>query len=160
MPSMTDPFVAYQSFRQAVAAREIEPEPGRVHSDLVAYMDRPNGSLRMTYGLLEKEKIQALVIFATAEPIEGVPCFGVGYAVDESQRNRGLATRALEHAIDEFRSGVRPHMPKFYLEAVIGADNHASQRVASRMLCETPKACIDSVSGLPALAYTRLILTR
>lgn len=45
-------------------------------------------------------------------------------------------------------------MKSFYVEAVVGKDNLASQRVASKIISDVPVAGTDSESGEPILAYT------
>jgi len=52
---------------------------------------------------------------------------------------------------------VRHGIKQFYIEAVVGLENKVSQRVATKVISETPKETTDFVSGLPALVYTRLI---
>ena len=43
------------------------------------------------------------------------------------------------------------------MEAIVGADNKASQRVAEQFISETPVAMTDQISGLPAFQYVRRI---
>ena len=47
--------------------------------------------------------------------------------------------------------------PVFYVEAIVGADNKASQRVAERTLSNKPVAVTDHISGLPAFRYLQKI---
>jgi hypothetical protein len=61
-------------------------------------------------------------------------------------------------AIDELRHGLRGRIgPELYVEAVVGINNRASQRVAEQTVSPTPEAITDGVSGLPALRYLRLL---
>jgi hypothetical protein len=48
-------------------------------------------------------------------------------------------------------------IPAFYVEAIVGADNSASRRVAEQLISTTPEAMTDGLSGLPAFRYIRLI---
>ncbi|QHF03276.1 MULTISPECIES: hypothetical protein [Pseudomonas syringae group] len=45
-------------------------------------------------------------------------------------------------SLEELRQGLAVHMrePGFYVAAVVGVDNHASQKVAARTQCNTPDA--------------------
>ena len=157
---MVDPYEALVSFQAAFAAGELRTQPGRVHEDLIVHADRAGGFPRLTYVMGKGEYVQALVEFIVAEPIAGIACFAVGYAVDEKCRRRGLAGALLAKAIDEMRLGMRAHMPAFYLEAVVDQSNIASNRLARRSLSDAPITCVDEASGEPAYAYQRLISTR
>jgi GNAT superfamily N-acetyltransferase len=160
MAEMVDPYYGLVSFQQAFGAGEVETELGRLHPDLLVHMDQPNGVTRLTYALLEHSVVKAFVVFVLAAPIDGVTCYGVGYAVDERFRKQGVATSTLEKAIDELREGMRPHLPEFYLEAIVGQINVPSQRVAAKILSPTPRSGKDKLSGKPALIYTRRIQTQ
>jgi len=50
-------------------------------------------------------------------------------------------------------------MASFYLEAIVGVANVASQRVASKVLGGPGRETIDGTSGDAALAYTRFVTT-
>jgi RimJ/RimL family protein N-acetyltransferase len=98
--------------------------------------------------------VTALVILVLVEPIDGVPCFHIGYAVVETSRNQGAATQAVLGAIAELRNGLgRAGPAKFCIEAMIGTDNKASQRVVEKAGFPAPKETTDEVSGSPALQY-------
>lgn len=100
----------------------------------------------------------AFVVFALCEPIEGTPCFAIGYAVPEAYRNQGRAKKAISAAIAEMQNGFgRLGYSVFYVEAIVGLDNKASQRVAEQVISDKPVAVTDQVSGLPALQYLRKI---
>jgi hypothetical protein len=45
----------------------------------------------------------------------------------------------------------------FYVEAIVGADNKSSQRVAEQVISDMPVAMTDQISGLPAFQYVRKI---
>jgi hypothetical protein len=45
----------------------------------------------------------------------------------------------------------------FYVEAIVGADNAASRRVAEQIISDTPEPMVDGISGLPAFRYLRKI---
>ena len=102
--------------------------------------------------------IQAFCVFAIVEPINGLPCFNIGCAVKKEFQNRGLAKEIVEKSIAELSNGFgRNNVKKFYIEAIVGTSNEYSQKLSVKLISSTPKQCTDSVSGLPALSYTRLI---
>ena len=120
-------------------------------------MDDANGSPRVTYALVDNGLVKALAIYIFEQRIDGVPCFEVGYAVAESFRRQGIASEVLEKSIAEMRNGFGRYGKAFYIQAVVGASNVPSQKVAARILSPQPEAITDTVSGLPAFAYLRLV---
>ncbi len=156
--SMTDPAIALQSFQQALLNGEIKLQPGLLDKNIYVYVDRPNGSRRLTYVRLEGTTVTAFVEFVPCEPIEGTPCFSIGYAVPEAYRNKGRAKEVISAALSEMKRGLsRIGMPVFHVEAIVAADNKPSQRVAEQVISDTPVAVTDEVSGLPALRYVRRV---
>jgi hypothetical protein len=152
---MTDPSDALQSFQQALLLGGIQlQQRGELDKDLYVYVDAPDGQRRFTYVRLEGRTVTALVIFGICEPIDGIPCCAIGYAVPEAYRNQGRAKEVARAALSEMR-----HLNRhpFYVEAIVGADNLPSRRVAEQVISDAPVAMIDEISGLPALRYVRRI---
>jgi len=155
---MTDPSNALQSFQQALLRGGMQLRRGVLDPDLYLYVDNPNGETRFTYVKLEGRTVTALVSFALCDPIEGMSCFSIGYAVPEAYRNQGRAKEAISAAISEMQHGFGRHGHSvFYVEAIVGADNKSSQRVAEQVISDTPVAVTDQISGLPAFQYVRRI---
>ena len=158
---MTDPSNALQSFQQALLNGEIQLKQlkrGVLDKNLYVYADKPNGESRLTYARLEGRTVTAFVVVASCEPIEGKPCFNIGYAVPEAYRNQGRAKEAVRAAIAEMQQGFgRVGYSVIYVEAIVGADNKPSQRVAEQVISDTPVAVTDQISGLPAFQYVRRI---
>ncbi|MDO7930342.1 GNAT family N-acetyltransferase [Pseudomonas sp. KFB-139] len=157
MGKIADPMNALISLQREVR-RGMPTHPAELHPSLRVIVDKPNGEVRYTYAKVEHGRVKAIAIFIMAEPIEGVPCFNLGYAVPEAYRNRGLASEIVEQGIQELRNGLSRHgIKKFYVEAVVGVDNRSSQRVAAKVISENAVQATDSESGEPALGYTRLV---
>jgi RimJ/RimL family protein N-acetyltransferase len=155
---MTDPSNALRSFQQALLRGETQLKRGFLDRDLYVQFDEPEGGSRFTYVRMQGRTVTAFVEFVLCDPIEGVPCFGIGYAVPEAYRSQGRAKEAIGAAISEMQNGLgRIGIPAFYVEAMIGADNKASQRVAEQVISDTPVAVKDQISGLPAFRYVRRI---
>ena len=90
----------------------------------------------------------ALALFVTVEPIDQVPCFSLGYAIVPERRGQGLASTIVQAGIKELQHGLSQHnIDAFYVEAVAGVDNHASQKVAAKTLTPTYTETVDEVSG-------------
>lgn len=122
-------------------------------------LDQPNGVLRCTYARIEHVRVKALSLFVRHEPIDHVPCFNLGYAVQEAYRNRGGASEIVEQDIQELGQGFGQHGAKsFYVEAVVGKNNLSSLRVASKVISNIPIEGTDSESGEPVFANTRLVV--
>ena len=95
MPLIADPMNALISLQQAVR-NGLETHAGEIHHRLSMLLDAPNGEPRYTYAKIEHGRVKAMAIFALHEPIDGIACFQVGYAVPETYRNRGWATEIVQ----------------------------------------------------------------
>lgn len=158
MGTMTDPSVAMMSFQEELLAGRLSLERGRLDNDLHFMADAVPGVPRFTYVRLEGNRVIAFATFVMTEPYKGSPCMQLGYAVPEEERGRGLATDLVGAAIAELRNGFAGH-PPFAVEAVVGVENFASQKVASRTLTEQRREIIDGVSGKPAYQYIQKFKT-
>lgn len=158
MAQMTDPALAMESFQEALQQGYIRLERGRLDRDLHMYSDTEIGVRRFVYVRLDGQAVSSYVCFARCADLEGTICLAVGYAVPETYRNQGRAAEVLRAGIAELQSGFAGH-PPFYVEAIVGMDNLASQHVAAKILAAEPKAVTDQVSGLPALQYLRRVDT-
>lgn len=155
---MTDPSNALRSFQGELLRGAIQLRRGVLDRNLYLHVDNPDGETRFTYVTLQGRTVTALVIFALVPPIEGTPCFGIGYAVPEAYRNQGRAKGAISAAISELQNGLKQHgRTVFYVEAIVGADNKSSQRVAAQAISDAPVAVTDKISGSPAFQYVRRI---
>jgi predicted GNAT family acetyltransferase len=135
LPNLTDPSIGLKSFHSELAWGRIKVDRCRWAKNLYMHLDFPTGNSgdpRYTYVLLdEKNSVKALVVMAVAEPLNGLPCFGVGYAVPEKHRGKGYAKEAVASALREFRSGMKnARVDEFYIEAIVGRDNDPSHGVA------------------------------
>ena len=152
---------ALKSFQQALRAGEIRLQPGALDGEFFVHSDRPNGELRLTYVRLERRKVTAMVQFIRCDPVEGEPCFSVGWAVPEELRGQGRAGEAFIAAVKELRHGFAPHgMTAFWVEGVVGVDNKASQRVADKVISAPVATDTDSLAGVPIVQYLRRVDTQ
>ncbi|HEY0281331.1 MAG TPA: hypothetical protein VGC27_01770, partial [Rhizomicrobium sp.] len=159
MARMTDPSDALNSFQQALRHGEVRPQRCETDSNLFVHLDHPNGEVRITYVRIYHETVTALASFILGAPIDGLPCFSIGYAVPEKFRNQGRAKDIIEAGIAEMKYGLfsRANISSFYVEAVIGVDNKPSRHVAAATISFNPLPVTDHVSGLPAFQYVRKI---
>ncbi|MGB4336109.1 MAG: hypothetical protein WBJ41_14820 [Chromatiaceae bacterium] len=158
MSSMTDPMNALVELQRALDRWIVSLQPCEIHKDISVIFDQPNGMPRYTYAKINNGKVQSIAVFALTQPVEGVPCFQLGWATVESIRGHGLATDTTTKGIDEFTNGLRKHgAGKFYLEAIVSDTNEPSNKIAKKLLSESPAKCTDSFSGEPAVQYLRIV---
>ncbi|HGK6853664.1 MAG: GNAT family N-acetyltransferase [Gammaproteobacteria bacterium] len=154
---LTDPMDALVSLQQEVR-RGMTTNPTSQGKDIRVVFDKPNGIARYTYARIEHGRVKAIAILHVHTPIDGIPCFALGYAVPEAYRNRGWAKQIVEAGIQELSAGLGRHgVKQFYVEAVVGQDNVASQRVATAVVSSTHRESTDQESGLPVFCYARLV---
>lgn len=154
---MTDPTEALTSL-QIEIRRGLRFMRCELDSSIGVFVDKPNGRTRFSYANIENLIVKALSLFVAIEPIDGVACFAVGYAVPREYRNKGLATELVKKSITELQNGLGKNgVDKFYIEAVIGTDNIASKQVATNAISTTHEQITDSVSGKEAFRYLRLV---
>jgi hypothetical protein len=155
---IADPMDALVSLQREVR-RGMPTQPCDLSHGIRVILDQPNGVTRYTYARIEHGRVKAIALFVHHEPIDGVPCFNLGYAVPEVYRSRGWASEIVEQGIQELRHGLGRHGAKsFYVEAVVGKGNLASLRVASKIISDVPIEGIDSESGEQVFVYKRLVV--
>ncbi|MBB4859436.1 hypothetical protein HNO88_002765 [Novosphingobium chloroacetimidivorans] len=156
MPTIINPMDALKSFEPALKRGELQIESGRLDSSLLVHRDEPNGEWRITYARMNGSAVAALAIIVPADPKDGAPVFQIGYAVPQHLRKRGLGKRIAQAAIDEFSSGMAgAGMKRFFFEAIVGAKNLASQKVAAQVIGGDAKRTKDEASGEAAFQYLK-----
>lgn len=155
---MTDVSFSLKSFQQAIRANAVDPHPSATDRNLLFHVDRPGaGVTRLTFARMKGKTVTAMVMFTQVQHYEGKPCYQIGYAVPERYQKQGRAKEIVAAAIKEFTSGMKRHEPEFYIEAIIDAENKASQRVAEQLISGSPKEITDKIAGVPALQYLKHI---
>lgn len=161
MPELTDVMPALVSFQEELSAGRLQPAPSHAETDpkLRLFTDLANGEWRITYSRIDDDgTVTAFLSVCESEPLDGLRCLGVGYAVPEDLRGQGRATEILTAVIAELSHGfLKAGQKGLCVEAVVGEDNPASQAVARKVLSDTPSEITDGISGLPALRYVRKI---
>lgn len=156
--NMTDPSDGLRSFQKAFRDGELRVQRGELDRDLFVHLNHPNGELRLTYVRVKGKKVTAFVTFVRVEPIENLPCFQIGYAVPEAERGKGSAKGLINSSIEELKAGLAKNgVRAFYVEAVVGAENEASKRVAAATISAIPVPGTGHASGESALQYVKKI---
>lgn len=163
---MTDPMHALNGLQEAIDVGVVSLEqfqPCELHPELCVMLDEPAPQVtRFTYAKFEATSngaiVQAIALFIVTEPINGVLCFQAGYAVAGPVRRQGLGSRVVQAGIDELKNGMgRTPIKEFYVEAVVGVDNVASNKIASATISAKPEPIADALSGESALQYLRKV---
>ena len=153
---MTDPSNSLESFQEALAQGIIRPKVAEIHKDILFLVDNVNNQQRFTYALKENEFVVGLASVIPVEPINGFPCLNIGYAIDKSYRSKGYGKKLVQKAFDELTNGFkRTEIPHLYIEAIIGANNKYSNKLANSVFTGSPKPCTDSISGEAAFQYVK-----
>ncbi|MGV1790975.1 hypothetical protein [Rhizobium sp. A37_96] len=159
MAALVNPADALPSFQQALEDGEIHVQKSLIDPEFYVVVDNPNGEIRLTYAMIEGGIATAIVIAFAVEPMDGKPCFQLGWAVPEHYRKHGRATKAVRLALLDLEAGLskRKIIPTFYVEAVVGIENVASQKVAAATLTDAPTEGSDKFSGHAVLHYTKKV---
>ena len=146
------------SFQEALSQQLITPRPGQFNSSLSVMEDNPNGELRITHARIVAEEVHGTVMYCVVDPVDLIPCFSVGYAVSEERRRQGVGATLLQESIEELRRKMfRVGVKDFYIEAIVGINNVASNGLATKILARDPVSTTDKVSGEPAFQYLKRI---
>lgn len=156
---MNDPFDALQSFQEEASKGNLRLQPGTLDTNLYSYLDQPNGTPRLTFIRLDERTVTAFASFVSVEPVDGEPCFEVGYAVPELYRNQGRAKELVAAAIAEMQNRFcLKGICAFHVEAIVSENNHASQRIAQSVISNKPISITEESSGERAFQYLRRII--
>lgn len=153
---MIDSMNALNGLQAALIARAVQLQHGTLHPDIRVLLDYPNRIPRFTYAQIQGGNVQAIALMVKADAVHGMPCFQIGYAVAENQRGQGLGTQTLQKAISEFIYGMgRTPLKEFYLEVIVSTENTASNKIARRLISQSPNLCNDEFTNEPAYQYLR-----
>lgn len=159
MSSMPNPMEVLLSLQESLNVG-MPTNPCYLDPNYKMIFDEPNGGKRYSYSKIIDNEVQAMSIFGLVEPIDGIVCFSVGYAVSQRSRGQGLAVEAVNKGIEEMKHGLRRNgLEKFYVEAVIDATNVHSIAVAKKLFSSSGDPMRDSFTKIPALYFKKLILT-
>lgn len=160
MSAMTDPTNAMVSIEEEIKAGRLKLDRCHFDREMGAYGDQVEGMTRLAYVRFDDQGVAAFVNMFQADPVEGVPCFQAGVAVPPRNRRKGMAKSLFEAAIKEMAFGYgRTPLREFYVEAIVGQENVASNAVCRSVLSDKPEAVTDNVSGEPAFQYLRKVET-
>ena len=159
MSEMADPIVILNRF-QEVLDQGMPLDSDELEENYKFYYDEPENGRRFSFVKVINREAQSLVIFGLEDPIEGLTCYNVGYAVKESFRGRGFAIEAINHGLKKLIKQLSDEgIKKFYLEALIDKNNINSISVAKRFFSDEPVLTIDRESGTISLQFKKIVYT-
>ena len=154
---MVDMNAAMESFQGALDQGLISPLRGELDDDLHVLQDVAGGLLRITYVYMTNDRVTAFASIAQCDPLEGKPCFQIGYAVDEEHRGQGLAKKITAASMAEFSNGLtRNGANNFVIEAAVDTENEASLAVARAVIAESWTDAKDHNTGQPIRLFHRI----
>ena len=150
--------IALLHFQQALN-EGLSIDPHQLNEDYLVMYDEPNGGKRHSYAKIINGEVQALAIFGLEEPINGIVCYNVGYAVHMNHRGRGLAVEAVNIGLDKLRNELSlAGVKSFYLEAVIDVVNSHSILVAKKLFSKNGILINERDTGTLSLHFKKLII--
>ncbi|PIP90167.1 MAG: GNAT family N-acetyltransferase [Bdellovibrionales bacterium CG11_big_fil_rev_8_21_14_0_20_38_13] len=161
MSLLPDPINVLLSLQQALKDGMVV-DPSELDANYKMFYDEPFvGGKRYTFAKIINDEAQAMSIFGLEDPIDGVVCYNVGYAVMESHRGRGLALEAVSKGIEKLKNELnRTGLKSFYIEAVIDVLNIHSINVAKKLFSSNGVAMNEGFTGTPSLYFKSLICIR
>jgi len=155
--TLPDPALSLEAFQHAIMTGEIILDPGLVDPDLYVLRDHPaRGRPRFTFARIREDAtVTAFAVAVLAEPVNGLPCFQIGYAVPKRFRKQGRAKAIVGAALAELRHDLEDAVPVYFVAAVVGVDNPISQAVATAMISAQPQVVLDQSSNSTAFQYVR-----
>lgn len=156
MVEMADPMIALRLLQKALDADQVDLRG--LDGGYLKMEDAVPSGERYSYAKIVDGVAQAVSIFGLDDPIDGVECFSVGYAVNENHRRRGLAVEAVNTGIEDLKKRfLQTKLKRFYVEAVIEVKNISSIKVAKKLFSEPGIPCIETYSGKRSLQFKKLI---
>lgn len=155
MSKMKDPSGLLSQF-QKLLDQGFELDSDAIVDNYLVMKDVINNGNRYSIAKIVDKNVQALAILGECDPINGVACYQLGYAVRTEFRNRGLAKEASERAIKELKNDLaKMNVHYFYVEAVVDRKNESSLKVAEKILSTNKIMILDEHTKIPAYFFHR-----
>lgn len=161
MSLMANPMVILTNFQQALNSGP-SIDPRKLNEGYLSLYDEPNvGRKRYSFIKVVDGEVQVLAIFGLEDPINGVECYSVGYAVNEKYRGRGLAVEAVNKGLAGLVKVLNQrNIDSFLMEAVIDKTNTPSIKVAEKLFSAPGVPVMETESETPSWHFRRLITLR
>lgn len=158
MESMANPMDALLEIQKALNSKT-PFDVSELDGGYKTWFNEVSNGKKHTFAKIINGEIQALAIFGLVNPVNGIECWSLGYAVSEKYRRRGLAVEAVTKGIEELKKIFsRTSLESFYIEGVIDIENNPSIKLAEKIFSSTGRKIIDEESGRRALLFEKLIV--
>lgn len=158
---MADPIIPLLEMQRALNNGEFVVPSGLDEGYLPMYDEVPSGR-RYSYAKIVNNEVQVIAILGEEDPINGVECYSVGYAVSEKHRGRNLSIEAVSKGLDDLKRilSQTTSIKQFYLEALVATTNTPSLKIAEKLFSSPGIPMLDTESGTPSLFFHKLINIR
>ena len=158
MEQMANPMTALLEIQEALNSK-VQFDVLELDGGYKTWFNELSKGKKYTFAKIINSEIQALAIFGLVNPVNGIECWSLGYAVSENYRRRGLAVEAVKKGIEELRKIFsRTSLKSFYIEGVIDIENNPSIKLAEKIFSSAGRKIIDEESGRRALLFEKLIV--
>lgn len=152
MATPADALAALNLFQRDLA--QLSLRRSQTDLNLLYLLDQPAGLTRLTFVRLQDRTVTAMAMFVATGASDGVLSFHVAFAVPEAYRNQGRAKDILRAALRQIEHGFPAvEVKAIRVEAIVGAENLAAQKVAAAAITPDPTPGTDEATGQPALRY-------
>ena len=154
---MANPIIPLLLLQEAISAGEFIV-PLELNDDyLLMYDEVPSGK-RYSYAKIINNEVQVVAILGEEDPVNGIKCYSVGYAVSEKYRGQNLSIDAVHKGVDDLKRQLRQTttIKNFYLEALVATTNSSSIRIAEKIFLTSGTPMIDTESGTKSLFFHKL----
>lgn len=154
---MADPTIPLVKLQEAIDSGSYIVPSDLDEGYMKLYDITPSGR-RYSYVKVINNEVQAVAIFGEDDPINGIDCYDIGYAVKDKHRGQGLSIEAVNKGVEDLKQILRQTSTKqFYLAALVAITNTPSLKVAEKLFLSTGVPAIDTESGTRSLFFKKLI---
>lgn len=157
---MADPMIPLVQLQDAIdSGSYVVPSDALDDEGYMKLYDQQPSGQRYSYVKLVNNEAQALAILGEEDPINGIECFSVGYAVSEKHRGSNLSIEAVKKGLEDLKRILRQTttIKHFYLEALVATTNIPSIKIAKKIFMNSGLKMIDAESGTESYFFHRLI---
>lgn len=155
---MADPIIPLLDMQRALNNGEFIVPSELDEGYLPMYDEVPSGK-RYSYAKIVNNEVQVVAILGAEDPINGIACFSLGYAVSEKHRGRKLSIEAVNKGLEDLKRilNLTTSIKQFYLEALVATTNTPSIKIAEKLFSSIGIPMDDTESGTPSRFFHKLI---
>ncbi|CAM4262159.1 MULTISPECIES: N-acetyltransferase [Vibrio] len=130
--------LTFSAFQKALNTNRIDVAKGELNSDMLVYLDQPEGETRYTYALMASgTRVKALCVATVKESAVDNLSLEVEVATFHKFRQQGHATAVLEKALAELKNGLsRNSIDSFSITLNVDSDNVAGHAFCKKFADE------------------------